>query len=286
MDTNTLFQNGSVWLRADFHLHTKADKEFPPYVEDDASFIQDYISKLVKQDIRIGVITNHNKFIKGEFVALKKEAKEQGVGLFPGVEFSLKEGIHILIVFDDNWYKGDTDDINEFLRTAFYGIHNYDVPPYPNSTCDLKETVEKLDKIGRNYFIVLAHVDTTNGLNDVLQGRTREAFIKHDSFAKVLAIQKSENREKYNSLCKLAGREIACVEGSDNAQKGIGGIGEGRITYLKIGDFNFEALQYALVDHKNRIRPKDKPTINNSYIKSISFKEGSLMINRCFFRLN
>jgi hypothetical protein len=28
MDTNKLFQSGSIWLRADFHLHTKADKEF------------------------------------------------------------------------------------------------------------------------------------------------------------------------------------------------------------------------------------------------------------------
>ena len=28
MDMNTLFQNGARWLRADFHLHTKADKEF------------------------------------------------------------------------------------------------------------------------------------------------------------------------------------------------------------------------------------------------------------------
>jgi len=25
---DSLFQNGSVWLRADFHLHTKADKDF------------------------------------------------------------------------------------------------------------------------------------------------------------------------------------------------------------------------------------------------------------------
>lgn len=276
MDTNSLFQNGSVWLRADFHLHTKADKEFLPYVGDDASFVQEYINKLVEQDIRIGVITNHNKFDKGEFVALKKKAKEQEVGLFPGVEFSLKEGIHALLVFDDAWYKGENDNINDFLRTAFYGISNYDIPPYPNSNYDLTETVEKLDKIGHNYFIILAHVDTTNGLNEVLQGRTREAFIQHDSFDRVLAIQKSGNLERYKSLCQLSGREIACVEGSDNAQQGIEGLGTGKVTYLKIGDFNLEALQYALTDHKNRVCKKDKPLIHNSWIKSISFQGGML----------
>ncbi len=282
MDTSTLFQNGSVWLRADFHLHTKADKEFL-YNGKDNDFVSLYVNKLVEQEIHIGVITNHNKFDKGEFIAIKKQALEQGIGLFPGVEFSLKEGIHILIVFDDSWYKGNTDDINEFLKAAFYGIHNFDVPPYPNSTCDLEETVKKLDKIGHNYFIVLAHVDATNGLNAVLQGRTRDAFIQHDSFNKVLAIQKSGNKEKYDSLCQLAGREIACVEGSDNAQKGIDGIGEGRITYLKIGDYNFEALQYALVDHKNRIFPKDKPKTYNSYIKSIAFQGGLLNDKKVYF---
>ncbi|MDN5296122.1 MAG: hypothetical protein PWQ71_228 [Bacteroidota bacterium] len=276
MDTNSLFQNGSVWLRADFHLHTKADKEFLPYVGDDDSFVQEYINKLVEQDIRIGVITNHNKFDKGEFVALRKKAQEQGVGLFPGVEFSLKEGIHALLVFDDAWYKGEIDNINEFLRTAFYGISNYDIPPYPNSNYDLKETVEKLDKIGYNYFIILAHVDTTNGLNVVLQGRTRDAFIQDKSFNRVLAIQKSGNLEQYKSLCQLAKREVACVEGSDNAQKGIEGLGTGKVTYLKIGDFNLEALQYALTDHKNRVCKKDKPLIQNSWIKSISFQGGML----------
>lgn len=282
MDTNILFQNGATWLRADFHLHTKADKEFV-YSGNENDFTSAYIDKLVEQDIRVGVITNHNKFDKGEFVALKKNAKEKGIGLFPGVEFSLKEGIHILIAFDDAWYKGDTDDINEFLRTAFYGIRNCDTPPYPNSIYDLSEAVEKLDAIGHNYFIALAHVDDTNGLNVVLKGRTRDAFIQSDSFDRVLAIQKSGNKERYDSLCTLAERLVACVEGSDNAQEGIAGIGKGRIRYIKMGDFNFEALHYALTDHENRVVSRDKPQIKNSYIKSISFQGGLLNDRKIFF---
>ncbi|MDR1918020.1 MAG: hypothetical protein LBQ65_00045, partial [Tannerellaceae bacterium] len=217
-DTNVLFQNGSVWLQADFHLHTKADKEFAyPGAEND--FVNDYVNKLVAQNIRLGVITNHNKFDKSEFVALKKKAYDKGVGLFPGLEFSLKEGIPILIVFDDAWYKGQTDYINQFLDAAFDGI-------------ELQETVKKLDAIGHHYFIMLAHVDA------------------RESSERVLAIE---------------------------------GIGEGQITYSKIGDFSFEALQYALSDHKNRLQLKDKPQINNSYIKSISFQGGLLNEQQIFF---
>jgi predicted metal-dependent phosphoesterase TrpH len=89
-----MFQNGSIWLRADFHLHTKADDEFV-YSGAENDFVNEYVNKLIEQEIQIGVITNHNKFEKSEFVALRKKALDHDIGLFPGVEFSLKEGIHI-----------------------------------------------------------------------------------------------------------------------------------------------------------------------------------------------
>lgn len=273
--TNNVFQNGATWLRADFHLHTKADKEFA-YSGADNDFVRLYIEQLKNQKIGIGIITNHNKFDKGEFIALRKKAKKECIGLFAGVEFSLKEGIHILIVFDDKWYQGDTDNISKFLDKAFYGISNYDKPDYPNSKLDLKETVEALDEIGFDYFIALAHIDDRNGLFTVLQGRTRDAFIEQEAFRKVLSVQKSANAENYKLLCNLAKRKIAYVEGSDNAHGGIEAIGGGRITYLKIGDFNFEAIKYALTDLDYRVSPKDKPEITNSYIKSIEFEGGLL----------
>jgi len=270
-----MFKNGSCWLKADFHLHTNADAEFA-YNGEPNDFGRQYIEQLKTQEIGIGVITNHNKFDKGEFVSLRKKAKKEGIGLFPGVEFSLKEGIHILIVFDDEWYKGETDHINKFIENAFYGIDNYDKPNYPNSNFNLKETVEALNKIGLKYFIVLAHIDDTNGLFTELRGRTLEDFIKQEAFEKVLAVQKSANLENYNRLCDFAKRKIACVEGSDNAHGGISAIGNGRVTFVKVGDFNFEALEYALTDSDYRVSPKEKPEIKNSYIKSISFEGGLL----------
>lgn len=272
-----IFENGAIWLRADFHLHTKADKEFA-YTGNENDFCRLYVEQLKSQNINVGVITNHNKFDKNEFVALRKKALKEGIGLFAGVEFSLKEGIHILIVFDDKWYQGETDNISKFLENAFYGIPNYDKPNYPNSTFNLKETVEALDKIGHDYFIILAHIDDTNGLFTELRGRTQEDFVKQESFSRVLAVQKSANLENYNKLCQWLNRKskISCVEGSDNAHGGIEAIGKGKVTYLKIGDFNFEALTYALSDSEYRVSPKAKPEIKNSYIKSIAFEGGLL----------
>jgi len=282
--TKNVFQNGATWLRADFHLHTKADKEFDRKgIDNENDFVRLYIEQLNKQQIGIGVITNHNKFDKGEFISLRKKAKKECIGLFAGVEFSLKEGIHILIVFDDKWYQGETDNISQFLNQAFYPDTNYHTPPYPNSKFDLSQTVEALNAVGYDYCIVLAHIDDSNGLFDVIQGRTREAFVEQEAFSKVLAVQKSANAENYKLLCQLAKRKIACVEGSDNAHGGIEAIGSGRTTYLKIGDFNFEAVKYALTDLDYRISPKDKPEIKNAYINSIAFEGGLLDLTRIDF---
>jgi ABC-type cobalamin/Fe3+-siderophores transport system ATPase subunit len=214
-----MFQNGSLWLRVDFHLHTKADREFV-YSGADNDFVKDYVNKLSEQNIQLGIITNHNKFERNEFAALKKKAAEHAIGLFPGVEFSLKEGIHILIAFDEAWHKGRTDYINEFLGAAFLGVSNPAIPPYPNSLFDLQETTEKLDAIGYDYFII---------------------------------------------------------------PDGIESISQGRITFLKIGDFNFEALSYTLIDHPNRLCSKDKPKISNSYVKSIFIQGGLLNGKQIFF---
>ena len=276
-ETKNIFENGATWLRGDFHLHTKADKEFD-YKGNENDFCRLYVEQLKSQNINIGLITNHNKFDKNEFVALRKKALKEGIGLFAGVEFSLKEGIHVLIAFDDKWYQGETDNISKFLENAFYGIPNYDKPNYPNSNFNLKETVEALDKIGHDYFIILAHVDDTNGLFTELRGRTQEDFVKQEAFSKVLAVQKSANLENYNKLCQWLNRKskIACVEGSDNAHGGIDAIGKGKITYIKIGDFNFEALTYALSDSEYRVKPKEKPETTNSFIKSIAFEGGLL----------
>jgi len=272
----TIFQNGSTWLRADFHLHTKADKEFVPFTGTEGEFITAYMEQLKNKEVGIAVITNHNKFDKGEFTALRKKAKKAEIGLFAGVEFSLKEGIHVLIVFDDKWFQGATDNITQFLNQAFYPETNYHNPPYPNSKFDLSETVEALDAVGFDYFIILAHIDDRNGLFNVLKGRTIDAFIEQEAFNQVLAVQKSGNLENYKRICQLAGRKIACVEGSDNAHGGIEAIGNGRVTYIKVGDFNFEALKYTLTDSDFRISPKDKPEIKNSYIKSIGLEGGLL----------
>lgn len=44
-----MFDNGCEWIRCDFHLHTRKDKEFK-YIGEDNSFINDYADKLENEN--------------------------------------------------------------------------------------------------------------------------------------------------------------------------------------------------------------------------------------------
>jgi len=288
-----LFKNGNIWLKADFHLHTKADKEFV-YEGEENDFVKSYVMKLKENKIDIGVITNHNKFDKNEFKALKKEALKEEIFLLAGVELSVNDaanGIHCLIVFDyENWIVNDTNFIEQFLISAFEGIANRE---NKNTNCkynltSLFEKLEKHRKDSRDSFIVMAHVEQNSGFYKELGGGRKLQFAKDELFIRnVLAFQKMRTADIENNLLQWFGSKDklpAFVEGSDcknmdnvgktGLQKDENGNVE-KLTYFKIGDFNFSAVRYALTDKNNRIKTA-KPIINNSYIKSISFEGGLL----------
>lgn len=285
---NNLFANGMTWLRADFHLHTKADKEFV-YDKDENYYCSNYIQRLVDENIQIGVITNHNKFEANEFKTLKKTAKNKNIWLIAGVELSVNDGangIHCLIVFDESeWLKNNDNYIEQFLTSAFEGVANRE---NENTRCNynLETLLKKLDehrKQGRDSFIVLAHVEQTSGFfNELNGGRITELTQKELFYSSILGLQKIRT---YNDIPKYKqwfGHELpAFVEGSDcksldQVGKASEQNGQEKKTYVKIGEFSFEALKYALIDKEHRIASDNRPVISNAYIKSIQFEGGKL----------
>lgn len=287
-ETKNIFGNGATWLRGDFHLHTKADKEFS-YTGNENDFCRLYVEKLKEQNINVGVITNHNKFDKSEFVALRKKALKEDIGLFAGVELSVNDGangIHCLLVFDfEKWWFNGEDFINQFLTAAFEGIANRE---NENTRCryNFETVLQKLsdhENNGRDSFIILAHVEQNSGFFNELDGGRIQQLISNDLFRHfVLGFQKVRTYDKVAIWKNWFDDKLpAFIEGSDC--KSLEEIGrphhqknEDKRTYIKIGDFNFEALKYALTDFNYRISLNSKPEIKNSYIKSISFEGGLL----------
>lgn len=287
-ESKIILENGASWLRADFHLHTKADKEFA-YTGGENDFCRLYLEQLKSQNINVGVITNHNKFDKNEFLALRKKALKEGIGLFAGVELSVNDGangIHCLLVFDyEKWCINGEDFINQFLTAAFEGIANRE---NENTRCkyNFETVLQKLNEHannGRDSFIILAHVEQNSGFFNELDGGRIQQLVSNELFSHfVLGFQKVRTFDKI-AIWKTWFRDKlpAFVEGSDC--KNIEEIGrphlqsgEAKTTYVKIGDFNFEALRYALTDFNYRVKHNSKPEIKNSYIKSIAFEGGLL----------
>ena len=161
-----MIESGLEFLRADFHLHTQKDKECS-YSGEPNDFVKSYISALKQANISVGVITNHNKFDKDEYKALKRAASKEKIFILPGVELTVKEGangIHTLIVFNpDEWLENGNNHIQTFLTAAFATISNHE---NRNTKCcyDLKSTLEKLEDYGKDYFVIFAHVDQGSGL--------------------------------------------------------------------------------------------------------------------------
>lgn len=274
----SVFSHGSTWVRADFHMHTKADKEFS-YSGEPNEFVTLYVKALVQAQTRVGVITNHNKFDRDEFKALRKRAQKDEILLLPGVELSIKDGangIHTLVVFSPEWIDNQDNKnyIQSFLDVTFAGQANYE-NENGRSNHDLNDTVRELNKFNRDYFLICAHVEDRSGLWKEMNGGRLGELAQFEPFReRCLGFQKVRTRDLRTTVKQqMAGCYPAEVEGCDC--KSIEQIGKGESTFLKIGALTFEAVKFALLDHTNRVSSEPPPR-THSYLRSVSFEGAKL----------
>ncbi len=262
-------------IRADFHLHTNQDKEFK---YDGADYVNDYINELIKNKIRIGVITNHNKFDLDEYKALKKAAKKKDIFLLPGVELSIKQGanaVHSLIVFNpDEWLENGENHISKIIDAFFLGINNAE-NENTSTNEDLLTCIQKLNTMAKDYFIIFAHVEQKSGFLKECKGGLIESLAKKKEFReRVIGFQKVRTRDLQKNAINWMGYEVANVEGSD--PKAIEEIGKGtQQTYVKIGEYSFNSIKYALKDFRNRIFT-EQVVVSHGYIDSMKCLGGKL----------
>ena len=280
-----VFAKGAQWIRADFHLHTRADREFK-YAADDDFYNSSYVDALEKAQIRLGVITNHNKFDCSEFKALRATVQKKGIALLPGVELSVNDGangIHTLVVFSNDWLADGHDYINPFLTSAFEGKTPAQYEQENGRTSwSLLETIKKLESYHRDFFLVFAHVEANSGLWAELDGGRLAELGQNEFFRRrTLGFQKvrthdgagkdKPSRTKVQSW--LQNWYPAELEGSD--PKCLDEIGRGKTCYLKLGELSYEAAKFALSDAPSRVA-LDPPKHQASHIRSIHFDGGIL----------
>ena len=276
-----LFSPGAQWVRADFHLHTRADKEFQ-YNDEVEKFNHFYVEALHAANINVGVIANHNKFDVEEFTALRKLAKRKyEICILPGVELSVNDGgngIHAVIVFGPTWIADGKDLITPFLTGAFPGRVPSDYQ-HENQSCAynidaLLKILAEARTANNDSFIVWAHVETDKGLWQ-LGGSRHKTNGENAAFRETsLGFQKVGTRDKRNLMKGWLGDWYpAELEGSD--PKAIAEIGRGESCFVKIGEPSFAAVRFALEDHQNRVA-RAAPQHTGSYIRKVQFEGGAL----------
>jgi len=271
------FIYGSEYIRADFHLHTKADKQWFEYEGEENNFVQKYVQKLKDENIKLGVITNHNKFDKGEYDAIRKVSIKENIFILPGIELNIADGskgIHTLIVFaPEDWLQNGNDYINKFLSNTAPIEESKFRNDSGHSKHSFTETLKLLKEFDKNYFIVLAHVNQKNGFFEELKSR-KINFGNDIVFQEsVLGLQKVKTNNRDVLKQAFPNKIPAFVESSD--PKCIEEIGKGEKCYLKLSDFNFEAVKFALIDYQNRVFI-EIPRQENAFIKSIKYIGGKL----------
>ena len=279
-ERTSFFAHGSSWVRAGFHLHTRQDKEFKD-AGTARDFVARYIGALNQAGIGVGVITNHNKFDRDEFKDLRKAAKKENIYLLPGVELSVKDGrngIHTLVVFREDWIdnRDNVDHINSFIGLTFAGQTGYDTSN-ARSNHDLLQTIRELDKFEKDYMLVFAHVEKENGLWDGLDGGRIKELGQNELFrSRTVAFQKVRTRIKKESVKSWLGCLVPFGSGR-LGPKSVDEIGHGRPTFIKIGAFTFEAVQFAIKPGAERLSDKAVQKQAHSWVGPSLPLEGGIL---------
>ncbi|MEG0377380.1 MAG: hypothetical protein RR614_02770, partial [Eubacterium sp.] len=115
-------------------------------------------------------------------------------------------GVHTLIVFSDQWLENGNDYISPFITTMFPGKAESE---YQNengrSDKNILQTDEELEKTGRDYFLIFAHVEQKSGLWCEMGGGKLGDF-KDKRYETVrcrtLGFQKVRTHDKSDTVCR------------------------------------------------------------------------------------
>ena len=200
--------------------------------------------------------------------------------MLPGVELGVKEGgggIHTLVVFNpDGWVFNEQNDdrIKRFIDSQFNGV-----PDEGSRTRDdLCGCLEALDSYGHDYLLIFAHVQSSNGFFEELDGDNLAHVIVRCGKRwrdRVLGLQRVKRDDAARSRWPSTAPLPAFVEGSDPTKLAEVGAGDRRC-YLKIGELTYDSVKFALHDWRQRVSSTQSETAHQPVLQRLSFRGGLL----------
>ena len=293
---------GARWWKVDFHTHTPASLDTRPWQDamgtSDEVTPEKWLRKYMEAGIDAVAVTDHNSGawideLKGVYLRLEAERPPyfRELVLFPGVEFSVTGGIHLLALFDPS---ATTSDIDSLL-----GQVEYDGTKGDPDGRTRKAILDVIDAIyARNGLAVPAHVDREKGLLETregkpdAEGRTTRHLILDPTTVRhvlespnILAMEKLEPGADLSQVFVNVDPPWARVVGSDCHNFRQGPLPGSRYTWVKMVRPSLEGLQLAFLDG-NRFSVQcfdevqgDPNNTPNNWIRSIEIEKARYMGN-------
>jgi len=244
---------GSRWWRIDLHTHSPASHDFKPEADRTNPDWPRWVKAVRDAGLDAAAITDHNT---AAGIAKLQEAAaglDDPPVLFPGVEVTASDGVHLLLLMDPSCSHQHIDDLLTRVEIP--------VEQRGHQTARSSFNVEKiLERCGDDALIVGAHVNGPDGLLG-LEGRQRLAVLQDRNLAAVevnpdLAIDDSGLDRRLPGIRRKSSR-VWCSDGHS-----MSGLGR-RFTWVKMTRPDLEGLRLALLDGPDSLEPADRGAPGN-----------------------
>ena len=236
---------GSRWWRVDLHAHSPASHDFGSQIDRDGPDWVAWITAARDAGLHAVAITDHNTASGIEPLQQAAAQVQDSPVLFPGVEVTASDGVHMLVLMDPARKRRHVED---FLSRV-----EIPVDRQGDKTARSPFSVEQiLDECTDDTLMIGAHVNQPGGLlNHCGQQRIEE--LNHLCLAAVEIVPDFAIDESWIDGGKpQIGRSIPTVWGSDSHR--LDQIGR-RFTWIKMTKPDAGGLRLALLDGDDSVQP-------------------------------
>jgi hypothetical protein len=273
------------FVKVDLHIHTPASSCYKGPKSDD-SYLR-ILQESHAKGLSIIAITDHNsiegyrqitrikermtherRFLsaitdseqaKGQLKSLKSHLEVfNSILILPGIEFEVNNGIHLLVIFNDNT---PVDHISRFLADGGYRPDNFGVEsPSVRSKWDIFRLFEESTKY--DCIIIDAHTDSNKGiLNTVPPGSTRADCLSSPQLSAVCYKNEEQKEKLKNALATQKQYQrtspLAFLKSSDaHIAEDIGQP----LSWIRVKKLSFDSLKSALSNPSEMVSTEEPST--------------------------
>lgn len=278
---------GSRWWKFDFHNHTPASSDYNPQEQTTLS-PQDWLLAYMRKEIDCVVICDHNcsdwieklqKALEDLTSETPKNSDYRPLTIFPGVEITTSEAMHILAIFAPETSKAVLDGL--LLGKLEIPLSTKMVNAAllcKKSAVDIIKEIKSLKGIA-----IAAHAEKSKGLLETHSNQygQEKLTINERNIKEILPqLDALECHDKTHTIFGRFSKELeflAFVAGSDAHSINNPSIGK-HFTWVKMSKPSLEGLKLALSDSKSSIRLSQEsphypqPTPKN-WIRSVTLNK-------------